>query len=151
MSHSESAQFQIEVFFDGGCPLCVREMNLLRRMDRNGQIRFTDIDAPDFDAAAYGKTREELMQRMHGRQPDGSWISGVEVFRQMYTAVGYERLVWMTRLPVVSQALDLAYTVFARNRLRLTGRCKDGVCAVPIRSSQSTQSHSPITESQRTT
>ena len=32
-------------------------------------------------------------------------------------------LVWLTRLPIVRQLLDLGYAAFARNRLRLTGRC----------------------------
>jgi predicted DCC family thiol-disulfide oxidoreductase YuxK len=34
----------------------------------------------------------------------------------------------LTRLPGVSQLLDLAYHAFAKNRLRLTGRCVDGAC-----------------------
>jgi predicted DCC family thiol-disulfide oxidoreductase YuxK len=46
-----SAPFEIEVFYDGACPLCLREINLLRRRDRKHAIRFTDIAAVGFDAS----------------------------------------------------------------------------------------------------
>ena len=69
-----------------------------------------------------------LMARIHGRLPDGRIVVGVEVFRRLYAAVGYGPLVALTRLPGLSHLLDLAYELFARNRLRLTGRCADGAC-----------------------
>lgn len=123
---------RVEVFFDGACPLCRREIALLRRLDRGrGRIRFTDIDATEFDANAVGRTRAELMARIYGRLPDGSWISGVDVFRELYSAVGFGPLVALTRLPIIRQALEAAYAVFAKNRLRLTGRCSDASCELP--------------------
>ena len=121
---------QFEVFFDGACPLCRREMTLLKRLDRKQQILLTDISAPDFDATALGKTHEDLMARIHGRQPDGSFVEGVEVFRQLYLALGWKWMVTLTRLPIISQMLNLGYTIFARNRLRLTGRCTNDTCQI---------------------
>jgi len=123
--------FDVEVFFDGQCPLCSREIGLLRRLDRHGRIRYTDIAAADFDAAKVGVPFSELVARIHGRLPDGSLIEGVEVFRRLYAAVGFPRLVAATRLPGIAQLLELGYRWFARNRLRLTGRCEHGACAVP--------------------
>lgn len=121
-----------EVFFDGACPLCRREIALLRRLDRGrGRIRFTDIDAPDFDPAAIGRTHAELMAEIHGRLPDGSLVTGVEVFRQLYAAVGFGLLVAITRLPGIRFVLDAAYALFAKNRLRLTGRCTAESCELP--------------------
>jgi predicted DCC family thiol-disulfide oxidoreductase YuxK len=119
---------EIEVFYDGDCPLCLREINMLRRRDRRQRIRFTNIAAPDFASAAVGKTHDELMARMHGRLPDGTWLQGVEVFRRLYTAIGFGPLVKLTRIPGVSWLLDLGYSLFAKNRLRLTGRCSTDTC-----------------------
>ena len=123
-------QSAIEVFFDGGCPLCVREIHMLRRWDRQQRIRFTDINAEDFSAEEYGKTYEDLMARIQGRLPDGTWIEGVEVFRRLYSAVGFGPVVWVTRLPGISQLMNLGYTMFARNRLRFTGRCLGKTCEI---------------------
>lgn len=123
--------FDVEVLYDGECPLCVREIRMLQARDRHHRIRFVDIAAPDFDAAAVGVTWEVLMAQIHGRLPDGTLIQGVEVFRRLYAAIGFGPVVRWTRLPGVSQLLDLAYDAFAKNRLRLTGRCEDEACQVP--------------------
>ena len=122
------APYDVEIFFDGECPLCKREIALLRGMDRKQRIRFTDIAASGFEAAALGKTHDVLMARIHGRLPDGTWLEGVEVFRRAYAAVGFGALVSLTRLPGVSQGLDAGYRLFARNRLRWTGRCDAERC-----------------------
>jgi predicted DCC family thiol-disulfide oxidoreductase YuxK len=122
------AAFDVEVFYDGECPLCMREIRMLRRFDRRRRIGFIDISARGFDAASIGLTQEALMDRIHGRLPDGTLIEGVEVFRRLYAAVGFAPVVALTRLPGISRLLDLAYGAFARNRLRLTGRCVDGAC-----------------------
>jgi hypothetical protein len=68
------------------------------------------------------------MARIHARLPDGTLVEGVEVFRRLYAAVGFRPLVAITRLPGVAQLLELAYVLFARNRLRLTGRCTADAC-----------------------
>lgn len=128
---SSALSFAVEVFFDGACPLCVREIDMLRRLDRKQKIRFTDIAAPDFDADAVGLSYRALMDRIHGRLPSGEIIEGVEVFRRLYAAVGFGPLVAATRLWGIRHLLDKAYAMFAANRLRLTGRCApDGSCAI---------------------
>lgn len=126
VTHASSEHYRVEVFFDGDCPLCLREINALKWFDRRRhQIRFTDIADQDFDPNRVGKTMEQLMSEIHGRTPSGEWLIGVEVFRQLYSAIGLGFLVWPTRLPGISQILDAGYRLFAKNRLRLTGRCHD--------------------------
>ena len=126
------AAWRIQVFFDGDCPLCLREIRMLERLNRGrGRIRFTDIAEPGFSASEVGLTHAQLMDRIHGRFPDGRWIEGVEVFRQIWTALGWSWLVFPTRLPGISHGLNLAYGLFAKNRLKLTGRCQDGHCELP--------------------
>ena len=120
---------EVEVFFDGDCPLCLKEIQLLRKLDRKGRIAFTDIAADNFDPSDIGISYETLMEEIHARLADGQWITGVEVFRRLYGAVGFGAVMQLTRLPGVSHTLDFAYEKFAKNRLKLTGRCDDsGVC-----------------------
>lgn len=125
-----------EVFFDGDCPLCAREIAFLRRLDRRSNVQFTDIAGASFDAEReLGKSQEHLMAHIHGRilagQGAGALVEGVEVFRRLYSAVGLGPLVALTRLPGISHLLDWAYGIFAKNRLSWTGRCADGACAIP--------------------
>jgi predicted DCC family thiol-disulfide oxidoreductase YuxK len=70
------------------------------------------------------------MAQIHGRMPNGDWVTGVEVFRQLYTAVGFGGVVQLTRLPGIRNLLDAGYTWFAKRRLSLTGRCADESCSV---------------------
>lgn len=124
--------WDVQVFFDSDCPLCMREIRLLRRLDsERRRIWFTDIAQPSFDARDWDTDKATLMGEIHGRLPDGNWITGVEVFRQLYSTVGFRRIVAVTRWPGIRHMLDVAYRVFARNRLRLTGRRCDEHCALP--------------------
>lgn len=137
-----AGDFVFEVFFDGECPLCRREIAFLRRLDRRRNvIRFTDIAEPDFDPARHGLAgidRTDLMARIHGRTRDGDVVEGVEVFRRLYAAVGFAPIVALTRLRPVAAMLDVAYRWFAANRLRLTGRCDDGACLLRDRRASET-------------
>jgi predicted DCC family thiol-disulfide oxidoreductase YuxK len=125
---------QIRVLYDGECPLCSREIRFLERRDRGrGRIQFEDIADPSFDPGAYGLDASEMMARIHGVLPDGTVIEGVEVFRRAYAAVGLGWLMAPTRWPGLRRLADLAYRIFARNRLRWTGRasaCEAGRCQV---------------------
>ena len=122
----------LELFFDGDCPLCAREVRLLKRLDKRETILFTDIAGPDFNAGDYGRSEAEFNATIHARTPQGVWITGFEVFRQLYNAVGFGLLVRLTRIPGIAQMLEAAYRVFAANRLRLTGRCDAKTCSRPV-------------------
>ena len=125
----------IRVLYDGECSLCSREIDLLASLDRGrGRIDFEDIASPGFDPARYGLDTEDVMARIHGVLPDGSLVEGVEVFRRAYGAVGLGWLLAPTRWPGLRQLSEAAYRVFARNRLRWTGRedaCDTGRCEAP--------------------
>jgi len=125
--------WQVRVLFDGDCPLCRREIELLERIDRGrGRLDCEDISLPGFDPGRYGLDHDQLMARIHGVLPDGTIIRDMEVFRRAYGAVGLGWLMAPTRWPFFRRLFDAAYRVFARNRLRWTGRgddCASGVCA----------------------
>ena len=122
--------YEVEIFYDGECPLCTREVRLLRRLDKKQRVHFTDIASADFDPAPLGLSQAALMAEIHGRLPDGQLVRGVEVFRRVYAAVGLRALARISRWPGLAPALEAGYRVFARNRLKLTGRCSEATCAV---------------------
>ena len=55
------------------------------------------------------------MAEIHARLPDGTWVHGVDVFRFLYTLLGWAPVVWISRLPIVSGMLDCAYRLFAES------------------------------------
>lgn len=120
-----TGQYEIEAFYDGGCPLCRREVNMIQRLDKQHKILFSNIADPHFDFESRGKSFDQLMSQMHAQLSDGTWITGVEVFRSLYAAIGYGWLVFPTRFPGISQLLNVLYSAFAKKRFKLTGRCDD--------------------------
>lgn len=128
-----ASDWDFKLLYDGACPLCKREVSLLERFNRKRRLALEDIAAAGFDPARYGRSFDELMGQIHGVLPDGSLVSGVEVFRRAYAAVGLGLLAAPTRWPLLEPAFDKAYHWFAANRLRLTGRaetCATDRCAV---------------------
>lgn len=121
------------ILIDGDCPLCRGEARLLRRLDRGrGRLAMLDIASPSFDPIAIGRTHEEVMGAIHGVTADGAVVTGMEVFRRAYAAVGLGWLVAPTGWPLIRPVVDRLYRWFAANRLRLTGRggaCESGRCA----------------------
>ncbi len=131
----ENAGWKIKVLYDHACPMCRREVQWLNRRDKNAWIFFEDISAPSFDAGRYGLEQSAVEGAIHGVMPDGTVITGVEVFRRMYAAVGLGWLLAPSRWPLLRQLTDRAYVAFARHRVRIgaaVGRdCDNDRCATP--------------------
>ena len=110
-----------EVFYDGQCPLCKREIDMVRRKDKHNRLRLTDIAASDFQPVA-GKDLAELMKEIHGRKANGDFVTGVDVFREIYSRLGFGWLVSASRVPILQQVLDVGYRVFAYLRFKHASR-----------------------------
>ena len=112
----------------------------MKRLDRRRQLEFCDFSSEEYHAASSGLSAEDLGTVMHARWADGSIITGVEVFRAMWEAVGLGALARLSRLSLVEPLVLKAYAWFARNRLRLTGRlhrCTEDSCRSALSSRHS--------------
>ena len=57
---------KLTLFFDGGCPLCLREVKFLRSRDTLKNISFVDIDSSDYEPDFYsGISYKDAMGRIH--------------------------------------------------------------------------------------
>lgn len=108
---------ELIVWHDGACPLCRREIALMRRLDRRGAIRFVDVvDAPDESCPL---DRGELLARFHAME-DGVLLSGAAAFAAMWRAVPLLRPLGLAaQSPLVLAILERGYRAFLRIRPRL--------------------------------
>lgn len=115
---------RLTLLYDGECPLCMKEVNMLRARsdERGGTLGFVDIAADDYDEKANGVDYETAMGRIHGVLPDGRIIDGVQVFREAYEAVGLGWVYYVTKIPGVLWFADKVYDIWADRRLQWTGR-----------------------------
>ena len=111
----------VEVFYDGLCPVCQREIRLLQRLDKRRNLRLIDFAAPDFDPAQYGLELSDLVSRMYVKDREGVLHEGLDSFPVMWDAVGQGWLWGWTRTPGLRQLGLAGYALFRRVRPRFSG------------------------------
>ena len=109
----ERAQYTVTVWYDGGCPLCQREIALMRRLDRAGRIHFIDLVDP---AASCPLDRAAMLKRFHAEER-GQIFTGAAAFAAMWRAIPWLRPIGLAaRNPVISECLELGYRLFLKIR-----------------------------------
>jgi predicted DCC family thiol-disulfide oxidoreductase YuxK len=104
---------KVEVWFDGDCPLCRREIALMRRLDRRGAIRFQDVARGN---GVCPIDQAELLARFHARE-DGRMLSGAAAFAAMWRAIPVLRpLGLLARNRRVLAVLERLYLAFLKVR-----------------------------------
>ncbi len=107
------------LLYDSECPFCRREVEWLRRRDRDGRLAVIDIAAPGFDPAPLGLTHDRVHARLHGVDGDGDVVEGLAAMRGAWRAVGLGWVMAPTGWPVLRWFADLGYRQFARYRVPL--------------------------------
>ncbi len=106
------------VYFDGGCPVCSREIALYQRLSDGAadRPRFENI-AAEGAALPDGITRDEALARFHVRLGSGEVVSGAAAFIALWRATPRFRLLGRAAsVPPVPWLLELAYRGFLQVR-----------------------------------
>ena len=112
--------WRIKMLYDGLCPVCRHEVNMLKRRNGAGFVAFEDIAAPEFDPSRYGLTMPQVIGAMHGVKRDGTVLKGVDVFIDIYRNVGLNWLAAVIAFRPTRPLMNLGYRVFAKLRPRLS-------------------------------
>ena len=104
----------VTVWYDGACPLCIREIALMRRLDKRRAINFVDVAPED---AACPIDRALLLARFHAQEMGGPVLSGAAAFAAMWRAIPMMRpLGLLARNRLVLAILERAYVAFLKIR-----------------------------------
>jgi predicted DCC family thiol-disulfide oxidoreductase YuxK len=114
---SAATKPRVTVWFDGGCPLCTREIALYQRLDaRHGRIRFVDLTGD----ASCPLDRAALLARFHAQENDKPIVDGAAAFAALWRHVTpFQPLGWLGRVPPMLWLMERAYRGFLRIRPRL--------------------------------
>ncbi|MBE9171059.1 DUF393 domain-containing protein [Pleurocapsales cyanobacterium LEGE 06147] len=123
-SQSSSPSWKIKLLYDGECPLCLREVNFLKKRDADRElVAFVDIADDNYTPEENGGISfETAMGRIHAVLPDGTIIKNMEVFRRVYEILGMGWVYAATKWPIIGSLVDILYGIWADWRLALTGR-----------------------------
>lgn len=107
---------RVTVWYDSACPLCRREIALMRRLDKRGAIAFVDAAGP----AVCPLDLAEMLARFHARETGGPLLSGAAAFAAMWRAIPLLRpLGEAARSRLVLSMLDRLYLGFLHVRPHL--------------------------------
>lgn len=124
---------KLTIFYDGFCPLCVKEMEKLKQFDKNDAIQLIDIHTSAFEPYT-SIDPEQASTILHAFDEQHKLLLGLDAVHQAWTLVGKGWLYAPLRWPVIKPIADRAYLHFAKNRYRwskiLTGksRCDNESC-----------------------
>ena len=106
----------VTAWHDGDCPLCRREIAMMRRLDTRGAIEFVDVAGP----GTCPLDRAEMLSRFHAREAGGPLLSGAAAFAAMWRVIPVLRpLGEAARSRLVSSVLERLYLRFLRVRPHL--------------------------------
>lgn len=106
------------VYYDGGCPVCSREIALYQRLSEGASDRpaFENI-AAESAALPTGLSREDAMARLHVRLGSGDMVSGAPAFIALWRATPRFRLLGrIASVPPLPWLLERAYRGFLKVR-----------------------------------
>ena len=117
------SEVKLTIFFDGGCPLCKREVDFLESRNQKGYLRFIDINSTDFYLELkYGITYKQAMDRIHALRSDGFLIKDIKVFQEAYSLIGLGWIYAPTKFPILANFFEFIYRLWAKYRLKITFR-----------------------------
>lgn len=105
----------VTAWYDSNCPLCRREIAVLRRLDTAGKIAFVDLHGD----AGCPLDRDDMLARFHVRE-EGRILSGAAAFAALWRQIPVLRPLGLAaRNRLVLAALEKAYRGFLKIRPRL--------------------------------
>lgn len=118
------------VLFDGGCPLCRREIRHYQRVEGADRVEWVDLSVGEDASSRFGIDHDAAMRRFHVRTAQAEWLTGAYAFAELWSHLrGYRFLAKVVRTTRSLRWLDVLYQKFADWRLDRRG-CDDGRCAV---------------------
>ena len=104
------------IFVDGNCIVCDLEIAHYKRIAPK-EFEIVDISDSGFQAGKFGLTAEAVNKHMHVQTPSGEILKGVDAFAHIWTRIAkYKKFSRLIKLPVIHQAAQVGYEVFAAVR-----------------------------------
>ena len=119
---------EVSLFWDGGCPLCSREIAYYKRIDAEGRVDWVDLTRQPERLVAAGVAQDDAVALIHAvdHSRQETLLVGVPAFMAVWERLPY----WcvlppvMRAVPMAVPAVEVGYRFFARHRLKLTGRSR---------------------------
>jgi predicted DCC family thiol-disulfide oxidoreductase YuxK len=107
----------LTLYYDGGCPVCTREIGFYQHRRGADRIRWVNLAQCEDVELGTGLNREAAYARLHVRLPDGRLLSGARAFAALWQVLpGFRLAGRAAALPGIVHALDWSYRGFLKVR-----------------------------------
>lgn len=126
----KTQEMALTVFYDGGCPMCSREIGHYQKISAMAPILWIDITRQPDQLAAHDLSFEVAMARFHVLDAHGHWHQGISAFMQLWSLLpGYR---WLSKvigwMPGMEALMNWMYDRFSVWHFRR--RCNQISCGV---------------------
>jgi predicted DCC family thiol-disulfide oxidoreductase YuxK len=126
MTDSKRAvEYNLSCFHDGECPICNIEIDVMKKLDKQGNINWVDISKDKVALDKAGLSYSQAMAKLYVLDEHNNRMhSGVKGFLEVWKQLPYYRRLApiVERVPLAIPILNFFYAIFARYRLVLTGK-----------------------------
>lgn len=118
------------IFYDANCPLCTKEMRLLKEADKHNKIALEDINTDDFEQRFNHIKCQDALAFLHGQQDNGEMIYGLDVTFAAWQTVGRHKWLKVLQLPGIRFFAAQGYKVFAKYRTTIAHSLCKSACGI---------------------
>ena len=119
----------ITVYYDGSCPICVKDRRYYERLAGHGgeSVHWLDITGRDDELRAEGIDPADALMELHVRDAQGRIHRELDAYILLMSRVPVLKpLAWVLGLPLVRPMLSALYRRWVRQRLAREGRLPEG-------------------------
>lgn len=115
----------IEVYYDGQCGLCSKEINYYKSIAPEGLFDWQDITQTDDGLEKHNIRLSDALRLLHAQDHNGSLHIGVDAFILIWRNMPYWRLLgWFANLSIIKPIASFAYEKFAAWRFSRLTHCQ---------------------------
>lgn len=116
---------EITVYYDGGCPRCIKDMRTYERLSRglHGTIDWVDITSQKEKLSESGIDPIKALMELHVKDQNQNILSEIDAYILLMSKVPrLKPLARVIDLPIIRPALSKVYQWHVRRRLQRSGR-----------------------------
>ena len=108
------------LFYDGNCPICQKNKEILKKNDQKNAIEFIDIHNISRMEQFKDLDKEAIQGKIHVLTSKGNLLSGVDAIHEAYSSVGLYSWVFWIKWPILNYIAKIIYKYIAKYRLQIS-------------------------------
>lgn len=115
----------ITVYYDGGCPSCIKDMHYYDKLstEAGNPVTWVDITGSDVHLRQIGIDPLQALMELHVKDKEQKILSELDAYILLMNQVPrLKPLAWLVSLPIVRPLLSKAYHRLVNRRLKRSGR-----------------------------